>query len=117
MPTASPLERISMTCPADVLRRADRLAKLWDRSRSWVLAEGVRRLADPPAHAESGRTLDVYRRRQLADDLRLSLEDRVIAAERTAREAPARSFARLFVTFDRAEDYHEWKQLEAAGLL
>ena len=101
MPGTNRLERISMTIPADVVRRANRLAKQWDRSRSWVLAEGVRRLADRPADAGAAQTLDAYRVRQLADDLQLSVEDRVMVAERTAREAPTRSFGRLFVTFDR----------------
>lgn len=117
MPPGNPLARISMTIPADLVRRADRLARQWDRSRSWVLAEGIRRLGDRPAEVDPAQALDEYRQGQLADDLRLSPEDRVIAAERTAREALTRSFGRLFVTFDRAEDYLAWKRLEAAGLL
>ncbi len=133
----TPLDRISMTIPADLVRQADQLARRWDRSRSWVIAEAVRRLSEqqkgtpqpgmvaergiaaPPlltGPADGGR-LDPYRRRLLADDVRLSPEDRVLAAERTAREVPARSFGRLFVSFDRPEDYLEWKNLEAAGLL
>ncbi len=113
----SPLERISMTIPADLLRRADRLAKAWARSRSWVLAEGVRRLSEPPRHTKANTQLDGSRRQQLEADLKLSAEQRVIAAERTAREVPTRSFGRLFVTFDRPEDYLEWKRLEATGQL
>lgn len=105
-----------MTIPADVLRRADRLAKAWERSRSWVLAEGIKRLSEPPRTAPA-QPLDESRRRQLQADLALSPEQRVIAAERTAREAPPRAFGRLFVTFDRTEDYLEWKRLEATGLL
>lgn len=116
-----------MTIPADALRRADRLARAWDRSRSWVLAEGIRRLEAPTedragapqlGEARLGEArLDESRRRQLKDDLRLSSTDRVLAAERTAREVPARAFGRLFVSFDRPEDYLEWKRLEATGLL
>ncbi len=116
----TPLDRISMTIPADLVRQADQLARRWDRSRSWVIAEAVRRLSEQqkgtPAPADNGR-LDPSRRRLLADDVRLSPEDRVLAAERTAREVPARSFGRVFVSFDRPEDYLEWKNLEAAGLL
>lgn len=106
-----------MTIPADLLRRADRLAKAWERSRSWVLAEGIKRLTEPQPRSTPAQALDESRRRQLQADLALSPEQRVIAAERTAREAPARSFGRLFVTFDRPEDYLEWKRLEATGLL
>ena len=119
-----------MTIPGDVLRRADRLARALDRSRSWVLAEGVRRLEEPRvgragadiaapggAAADASAELDESRRRQLADDLRLSVEERVLAAERTARESPAPSFGRLFVSFQRPEDWFEWKRLEAAGRL
>ncbi len=126
-----------MTIPADLVRQADQLARQWDRSRSWVIAEAIRRLdqqqqpaplpgmvaergiAAPPRStlpADGGR-LDPSRRRMLADDLRLSPEARVLAAERTAREVPARSYGRLFVSFDRPEDYLQWKSLEAAGLL
>ena len=111
-----------MTIPADALRRADRLARAWDRSRSWVLAEGIRRL-EAPTEDRAGAPqldearLDESRRRQLKDDLRLSPTDRVLAAERTAREVPRRAFGRLFVSFNRPEDYLEWKRLEATGLL
>ncbi len=126
-----------MTIPADLVRQADQLARQWDRSRSWVIAEAVRRLgaqrhapplsgivaergmAAPPRStvpADAGR-LDPSRRRMLADDVRLSPEARVLAAERTAREVPARSYGRLFISFDRPEDYLAWKNLEAAGLL
>jgi hypothetical protein len=112
------LTRISMTIPGDVLRRADRLARALDRSRSWVLAEGVRRLETGTARAEprgAAPRLDSYRSQQLAADRALSTEERVLAAERTAREVPVRSFGRLFITFDRPEDWLHWKQLEAVG--
>ena len=70
-----------------------------------------------PEPGTDGGRLDPHRRRLLADDVRLSPEDRVLAAERTAREVPARAYGRLFISFDRPEDYLEWKNLEAAGLL
>ena len=115
LPRMPRLERTSITIPADVLRRADRLARVWGRPRSWVLAEGVRLLPEPPGAAPPAVRLDDSRRAQLASDLRLSLEDRVLAAERTAREAPARGPKRIFISFDRPEDYLEWKRLEATG--
>jgi len=107
------LARISMTIPPDVLRRADRIAKREGRSRSWVLADAVRRLPEP-APANLPR-LDDSRRAQLRADLALSPTERVLAAERTAREVPVRRFAALFVTFDRFEDYLEWKRQESVG--
>ncbi|MBX3132179.1 MAG: ribbon-helix-helix protein, CopG family [Gemmatimonadaceae bacterium] len=126
MADASPLARISMTIPPDALRRADRLAKQAGRSRSWVLAEAVRRLelseeapAPSPSRAPASipPRLDASRRAQLRADLALTPLERVLAAERTAREVPRRRFAALYAGFDRFEDYLEWKRLEATGLL
>ncbi len=102
-----------MTIPPDVLRRADRIAKREGRSRSWVLTDAVRRLEEP-APARSPR-LDESRRAMLEADLALSPTERVLAAERTAREVPVRRFGALFVTFDRFEDYLDWKRREALG--
>jgi hypothetical protein len=42
--TKPPLERITITIPQPLLQAADELAHRLDRSRSWVLAEAVRRL-------------------------------------------------------------------------
>lgn len=121
-----------MTIPPETLRRADQLARRWDRSRSWVIAEGIRRLppdvgggvgmvAEPAGVAGAPLStvpaLDPFRRQQLEADLALTPEERVLAAERTAREAPNRSFPSLVVSFSRPEDYHAWKTMEAAGLL
>lgn len=115
MPSPKPLARISMTIPPDALRRADRIAKHEGRSRSWVLAEAVRRLPEPPSPTLP--RLDESRREQLVADLGLTPTERVLAAERTAREVPARRYGALFVTFDRFEDYLEWKRLEAVGVV
>lgn len=59
--------------------------------------------------------LDESRLQLLRADLALSPTERVIAAERTAREVPIRRFGALFVSFDRFEDYLEWKRRESAG--
>jgi predicted transcriptional regulator len=113
MPADRPLERISLTIPPDVLRRADRIAKREGRSRSWVLTNAVRRLPDPiPVGLPR---LDESRRAMLEADLALSPTERVLAAERTAREVPVRRFSSLFVTFERFEDYLEWKRRESTG--
>jgi predicted transcriptional regulator len=114
MTPSPPLARISMTIPADVLRRADRIAKREGRSRSWVLADAVRRLPEPTPASQP--RLDESRRIQLAADLALSPTERVLAAERTAREVPVRRYGTLFVTFDRFEDYLEWKRREAVSV-
>ena len=102
-----------MTIPPDVLRRADRIAKREGRSRSWVIADAVRRLAEP-VPADLPR-LDHSRREVLQADRARSPTERVLAAERTAREVSVRRFASLFVTFDRFEDYLEWKRRETIG--
>ncbi len=113
MPSDRTFARISLTIPPDVLRRADRIAKAEGRSRSWVLTDAVRRLAKPTS--ERLPRLDDSRRGLLRADLTLSPTERVLAAERTAREVPVRRFGALFVTFDRLEDYFEWKSHEAVG--
>ena len=113
MSSDRPRARISFTIPPDVLRRADRIAKHAGRSRSWVLTDAVRRLAEPTSTRVP--RLDDSRRRMLEADLALSPTERVMAAERTAREVPARRCASLFVTFDRFEDYLEWKRRETLG--
>ena len=113
MPPDRPLARISMTIPPDVLRRADRIAKREGRSRSWVLADAVRQLPEPTPTTLP--RLDDSRRALLKADLALSPTERVLAAERTAREVSARRFSALFVSFDNVEDYLEWKRTEAVG--
>lgn len=113
MPSDRPFARISLTIPPDLLRRADRIAKAEGRSRSWVLSDAMRRMAEPePARLPR---LDESRRGMLKADLALSPTERVLMAERTSREVPVRRFGALFVTFDRVEDYLEWKRREAAG--
>jgi len=92
----------------------------------WV-AEQLLRFGDSSARALASRLvspaddgdvrLDPSRRAMLMADLALSPAERVIAAERTADEIPRRKFAALFVTFDRDEDYQEWKRLEQIGLV
>ncbi|MBL8998591.1 MAG: CopG family transcriptional regulator [Gemmatimonadetes bacterium] len=114
MSSDQPRARISFTIPPDILRRADRIAKQQGRSRSWVLTDAVRRLAEPPASPEP--RLDDSRRAMLAADLALTPTERVLVAERTAREVPMRRCASLFVTFDRFEDYFAWKHRETIGV-
>jgi hypothetical protein len=52
--TKPPLERVTITIPQPLLTAADELAARLDRSRSWVLAEAVRRMvAAEPSLAPS----------------------------------------------------------------
>src|SRR5688572_14341803 len=45
MPKVKPFARIAITLPARDLAAADRLAVCHDRSRSWIVAEAIRRYA------------------------------------------------------------------------
>jgi hypothetical protein len=115
----SKLTRVTITLPRDVLAAADARAKRLDRSRSWVVAEVLRRslnqslVSEPVVPYEASRRLDAYRRTQLESDLALSPKQRVLEAERTAREArllrgltPGAASVHFF---DRYEDYLAWK--------
>lgn len=133
MPKKKPYARIAITLPQDVLAAADRLAKELDRSRSWVIAEAVRRYAarsgavsapDRVREAQSApygpvSGLGESRLAQLRADLELTPEERVKAAEDTARttDRPLRGGpAGRLILFDRYEDYLEWKKRDAIGL-
>lgn len=116
-----PLSRISITIPDELVAEADRKAAELDRSRSWVLVDALRRyLSAPSAVREPGvdyaAGLDSSRAAQLAADLRLTPEERVLAAERTLRVDAERGRPPLgdrVLTFDRYEDYLEWRKRDA----
>jgi hypothetical protein len=116
--------RIAITLPATDLAAADRLARRQDRSRSWIVAEAIRRYAtleseqtaspagvsDTPESRTSG--LGSSRLAQLRQDLALTPEQRVRAADETLRlsELRARSRTHRLQMFDRFEDYLERKR-------
>jgi predicted transcriptional regulator len=116
--------RIAITLPQAALTAADRLARAQDRSRSWVVAEAIRRFADasrteaaaarkPTQPIAGGRPgLGDSRLAQLHRDLELTPEERVRAAEETARlSGRARSPVAQHVTmFERIQDYVDWKR-------
>ena len=128
-----PYARIAITLPPVVLAAADRRARRLDRSRSWVIAEAIRRfvveepsdnsaLAPLREHVtgyQAGPTGDLgtLRLAQLEADLRLTPEQRVVAAEDTGRLArmvrPATG--QQLLVLDRPEDYLCWKRQDAAG--
>ncbi len=115
MPKTQRFARIAITLPARDLAEADRLALRYDRSRSWIVAESIRRYA-----AEEAATgvwpkktgLGDSRRAQLASDLALTPEQRVRAAEETVRLTELRTKSRThqLAAFDRYEDFLDWKR-------
>ncbi|HVH68359.1 MAG TPA: ribbon-helix-helix protein, CopG family [Gemmatimonadales bacterium] len=120
--------RISITLPRDVLAAADRRARALDRSRSWLivaairayLAESPSRVREPNATEDGGTSpgLGPLRLAQLESDLRLTPERRVRAAEENARLGElvrgARGRRNRVLSFDRYEDYVEWKRRDDA---
>ena len=131
----SNLVRISITLPQDVLVAADREAERLDRSRSWVVAEAVRRhvaereagsgkrVSEPDAPAYAEAEVAEARRRHLATELALPPAERLRRAEelaRLAREARRASGGRRgrrhqVIGFDSYEDYYEWKKGRRVG--
>jgi metal-responsive CopG/Arc/MetJ family transcriptional regulator len=113
--------RIAITLPESDLAAADRLAQAQDRPRSWVIAEAIRqyaaRAAETGMPTGSRATVNVglgeSRRRQLIADLGLTVEERIRAAEETARATlSSRTIrAQRILAFERYEDYLEWKKL------
>jgi hypothetical protein len=120
--------RISITLPHETLAEADRMAASFSRSRSWIIAEGVRRLAEahrdrPNARAEpmvsevpapgfeiaDSRHGD-QRFLQLRSDLQLSAEERVRVSEEVARlDTLLRpGHGDQFLAFTRYQDYLAW---------
>jgi hypothetical protein len=131
MPSAR-FARIAITLPARDLAAADRLARTHDRSRSWIIAEAVRRYAASaeageapgPSRATKGATvaaaaapgLGASRLDQLRRDLALTPEERVRAAEETLRLTQLQHGPRpqQVLAFDRYEDYLDWKRRQDA---
>jgi hypothetical protein len=113
--------RIAITIPEQDLAAADVLARDRDRSRSWIISEAVRQYVAQPIPVAHRRGLGALRQAQLAADLRLSPEERVRAAESTARAVPSRGRASgarqapRVIGFDRYEDYLAWKRLGDIG--
>ena len=129
--------RIAITLPEKDLAAADRLAKQLDRSRSWVIAEAVRRFSEhresaapvrgaalrvaEPASAYAvtpdNERLDSSRLAQLVSDMKLTPEQRVLAAEETLHQVgPLRPRRHQVLAFDRYEDFLDWKKFSAIRL-
>jgi hypothetical protein len=126
MPTTKYYARIAITLPKKDLAAADRLARTQDRSRSWIVAEAIRRYAAvtevQPVHAAhpaavsspplSNPGLGASRLAQLTRDLQLTPEARVLAAEETLHQTglPRRPRRHQLLAFDRYEDFLDWKK-------
>ena len=129
------LARISITVARDLLAAADRRAKKLDRSRSWVVAEALRRylkngqgwepaerrgarVREPGPQAYAAREVAEARRRHLLAELALPLAERLRRAEelgRLARQAQRRGRRHQAIGFDSYEDYYEWKKTRLVG--
>ena len=122
-----PIARISVTIPRDVITAADRRARALDRSRSWVVAEALRRFVAGGATAAVHEPVATYRasgevaearRRHLAAELALPPAERLRRAEelgRLARQAWRRGRRQQVIAFDSYEDYYEWSKARRVG--
>jgi len=122
MPRSTPFARIAITLPRELLAATDRRARTLDRSRSWVIAEAIRRFTRDRSAGASGAAplvpgLGDARRAQLAADVQLSPEERVREAEETLRatEIRRRRGRQGIVAFDHFEDYLDWKRIQDTG--
>ncbi len=121
----SKLVRITITLPKDLLAAADARARQLDRSRSWVVAEGVRQLVSGVASVVreatvpyGAREVAEARRFHAASALRLSPAERLRRAEelgRLGRAAQRRAPRQQVIGFDSYEDYYEWKKARLVG--
>ncbi|MCU0634830.1 MAG: ribbon-helix-helix protein, CopG family [Gemmatimonadaceae bacterium] len=107
--------KVAVSLPAADLAAAEALARRLDRSRSWVVAEALRRYVADSDRA-SRDALDVTRRYQLDRDLALTAEERLREAEEVAAiggppgarlEQPHR-----FATY---EDFVQWRRARDDG--
>ena len=124
-----PLQRITITIPKDVLETADRRARELDRSRSWILAEAVRRygetttehrsvVREPPTIAYAASEVADARRRHLRAEAALPPGERLRRAEelgRMARQAQSRGQREQVIGFESYEDFYEWKKHRLIG--
>lgn len=123
-----PYSRIAITLPPEVLVSADHLARDMDRSRSWVVAEAIRRFAGGQAKTPGGATGSVVREpadrayaapavaqariHHLHAALALTPAERLKRAEellRLARLVHPRPPRTQVIAFDTLEDFVTWK--------
>jgi hypothetical protein len=114
MPKPKPFARIAITLPEEDLRAADALAAALDRSRSWVLAESLRRFvqAHGPAPLDA---LGASRRHQLRRDLATPPEERVSALDDFVLSVGPRAEHGIVapLRFTSYEEYEAWRKARA----
>lgn len=98
-----PYARIAITLPHNDLAAADRMVAHQDRSRSWIVAEAIRRYAAEMDAGASASALGQSRTRQLRTDAGLAPAERIIEADEVVTVGPqpgAIVAPRLFDSFD-----------------
>jgi hypothetical protein len=103
MSKRSSYARIAITLPHNDLAAADRLASQQDRSRSWIVAEAIRRYAAEMDAGAVASQLGQSRTMQLRADAGLTPEQRLLEADEltTAGPPPGAIVApRMFTSFD-----------------
>jgi hypothetical protein len=135
MPKKPPYARIAITLPAPVLAAADRLARQLDRSRSWVIAESIRKFVSEREHSAQTPGLSAvhetfsaaYQAEQVADarerliqsDLAVSPGVRLRRAEdliQLSRLIRPRARREQVIAFDSWEDFAQWKAAQRIRL-
>jgi hypothetical protein len=116
MTKSAPYAKVAISLPEADLAAADRLAQELDRSRSWVIAEALRRfvagVVAGAGEAPAATDLGASRRAQLRRDLALSPEQRVHAAEETLAASSRIGAPRIFSHFD---DFLAWQRAEGSS--
>jgi len=132
--------RISITIPEELVERADREARRLERSRSWLIADAVRRyLAEPeaprpagvrepgapayspkptPAAVDAAAELEAARQHRLAADLQLTPTERLRRAEELGRlglSAQRRAPRLQVIGFSSYDDYYAWRRSRLVG--
>ena len=127
--------RLSITLPSELVRWADREARRLGRSRSWVIAEALRRMEAGLAPAgqgtpavvrepvvspylAAGRELEEARERRLALALSWSPEERFRRAQELVEMGRAlrpRRHRSQVIGFDTFEEFWTWKKAARAS--
>ncbi len=126
-----PYARISITLPRQLVTAADKRARALDRSRSWLVAEALRRylgkfetaaspgrVSEPAAGAHAAREVAEARLQHFAADLKLPAAERLRRAEelgRLARRFQPRGRRQQIIGFDSYEDFYQWKKAHLVG--
>jgi hypothetical protein len=133
--TKSKYTRLSITLPTELVRWADREARRLNRSRSWVIAEALRRMGQGEGAGEPVRPavvrepvvspyvtvapeMDQARERRLDLALSWSPDERFQRAQalvEIGRALRPRRRRSQIVSFDTFEEYWTWKKAARAS--